>query len=129
MKDNMCIAVPSELPGGLEAKLDGHFGHCKAFTLATVKGGEISETRVVANGHDHGGCGAVPAMLKSEGVDAVIVGGIGGRPLELLRAQGIGVYVGQTGSVREVIERFVKQDLLIFDPSNACKGSGHCQGH
>ena len=34
----MLIAVPSEAPGGLEATISAHFGHCHAFTMVNVDG-------------------------------------------------------------------------------------------
>ena len=37
------IAVPSEQPGGLDAQVGQHFGHCEVYTLASVESGQIKE--------------------------------------------------------------------------------------
>ena len=33
----MKIAIPSVLPGGLEAQVGAHFGHCDCYTLVDVE--------------------------------------------------------------------------------------------
>ena len=35
----MKIAIPSVLPGGLEAQVGAHFGHCDCYTLVDVEDG------------------------------------------------------------------------------------------
>jgi len=35
------IAVTAENDNGLDSPVSGHFGHCKAFIVSTVKDGEI----------------------------------------------------------------------------------------
>ncbi|MBW2458690.1 MAG: dinitrogenase iron-molybdenum cofactor biosynthesis protein, partial [Deltaproteobacteria bacterium] len=53
----MLIAVPSEAPGGLDAEVSAHFGHCAAFTLITVADGKIGEVSTLDNApHEQGGC-------------------------------------------------------------------------
>ena len=34
---NRVIAIPSQSPGGLDAGLGAHFGHCDLYTLVTVE--------------------------------------------------------------------------------------------
>ena len=41
------IAVPSEQPGGLDAQVGQHFGHCEVYTLASVEGGQIKDVQVI----------------------------------------------------------------------------------
>ena len=36
------IAIPSTLPGGLEAEVGAHFGHCDLYTIVDVKNGQIT---------------------------------------------------------------------------------------
>ena len=81
MKDGR-IAIPSMDTGGLDGQRAGHFGHCDVFTLVDVKDGEIDQVTTIPNrSHVQGGC-MVPVNLLSENkVNALIVGGIGMRPL------------------------------------------------
>ena len=34
---SMIIAVPSQQPGGMDAALGAHFGHCDMYTLVSVE--------------------------------------------------------------------------------------------
>ena len=43
------VAVPSELPGGLDASVGAHFGHCELYTLITLNDGQISAVNVIPN--------------------------------------------------------------------------------
>ena len=75
------IAIPSEFPGGLDAQRAG-FGRCACFTLVDVVGEQIRDVEVLQNTpHTEGGCMAPVLILADNNVDAIIVQGIGGRPL------------------------------------------------
>ncbi|HWQ08997.1 MAG TPA: hypothetical protein VN436_07815, partial [Holophaga sp.] len=51
------IAVPSTYPGGLEAGVAAHFGHCDLYTLVDMDGGKIAQvTTLPAIPHQQGGC-------------------------------------------------------------------------
>jgi predicted Fe-Mo cluster-binding NifX family protein len=128
----MLIAVPSLAPGGLDAPVEGHFGHCAGFTVVKLDGDAVAEVKVLSNNrHGAGSCGAPVTMLAEAGVQALVVGGIGMRPLELLKAQGIGVYITRAATVRQAVADFTSGRLQGFDPSQACggHGPGGCPGH
>jgi predicted Fe-Mo cluster-binding NifX family protein len=38
---NSIVAVPSELPGGLDAGVNAHFGHCEVYTLVIINDHKI----------------------------------------------------------------------------------------
>ena len=42
----MKIAIPSVLPGGLEAQVGAHFGHCDCYTLVDVEDGAVVKSEV-----------------------------------------------------------------------------------
>jgi predicted Fe-Mo cluster-binding NifX family protein len=76
------LAVPSETTGGLDAARSGHFGRSPSFTLIDLIDGEIAGVDFVENApHRHGGCMSPVLTLGTNMVDAVIVAGIGHRPL------------------------------------------------
>jgi predicted Fe-Mo cluster-binding NifX family protein len=126
------IAVPSDAPGGLEAKRSGHFGHADSFTLVTVTDGVPAEIRVLGNPHETGGCLSPVAMLADEGADAITVAGIGGRPLAALRQVGITVYLdSESRTVADAVAAVTAGAAATFGDEHACGGhsSGGCGGH
>lgn len=87
------IAIPSNGQGGLEGTRAGHFGHCDVFTFVDVEDGEIKEVSILQNQeHVQGGCMVPVNLLADNRVNALIVGGIGMRPLMGFRQVGIDVY-------------------------------------
>jgi FKBP-type peptidyl-prolyl cis-trans isomerase 2/predicted Fe-Mo cluster-binding NifX family protein len=128
----MLIAVPSDSPGGLDAAISEHFGHADAFTIVSLDEGQVGEVRVVENGeHGQGGCMAPVMLLKEKGVEALLAGGIGGRPLAGFQQVGIAVHSSEAAStVREAVELFVEGGCPAYDPARTCGGEeGHCGGH
>ena len=96
--ENGRIAVSSNGPGGLNSARSGHFGHCDVFTLVDVENGDIKNESVVSNQeHSHGGCMVPVNLLAGHKVDALIVGGIGRRPLDGFAQVGIDVYFENVG--------------------------------
>ena len=77
----MLVAIPTQSPGGLDASISDHFGHCDSFTLIELSAdGQPGTVRVLPNqGHEHGGCMAPVQLLHGEGVTTLISGGMGGR--------------------------------------------------
>ena len=74
------VAVPSENPGGLDAPLGAHFGHCAMYTLINVEDAQIKDVKVIPNmPHEQGGCMAPVNYLSDNGVKALIAGGMGMR--------------------------------------------------
>lgn len=115
------IAVPSELPGGLDAQRAGHFGRCSCFTLVAVAGGEIKEVAVVANApHGHGGCMSPVLLLAEHNVDAVLVNGIGGRPLMGFAQVGISVLAGSGVDVLSATDAYLAGDLTAVGLEGTC---------
>jgi FKBP-type peptidyl-prolyl cis-trans isomerase 2/predicted Fe-Mo cluster-binding NifX family protein len=128
----MLIAVPSEHPGGLEAPISEHFGHCGAFTIVAVDDGEIGDVSIVANGgHEEGGCMAPVQLLKQHGVEILVSGGMGQRPLMGFQQVGITVYFKEAASsVGEAVRLYVDGKCRVFGEAQTCGGGGGgCGGH
>jgi predicted Fe-Mo cluster-binding NifX family protein len=121
------VAVPSDHPGGLEAMRSGHFGHCDVFTLIHVEDGRIADVSVVHNPpHMQGGCQAPVMLLHQNQAQALIVGGIGMRPLMGFQQVGIDVYYGPQGeTVGEVIDLLLQGKLRVIEANQVC-GGGAC---
>jgi predicted Fe-Mo cluster-binding NifX family protein len=79
---NTVVAVPSNHPGGLESALGAHFGHCDLYTLVEVVDGEVQKVRTLPDvPHQQGGCMAPVNHLAQHGVQILIAGSMGMRPL------------------------------------------------
>jgi predicted Fe-Mo cluster-binding NifX family protein len=125
MKDGR-IAVPSMEAGGLDGHRSGHFGHCDVFTLVDVKDGEIEKVSTIANQtHVQGGCMVPVNLLAENKVNALVVGGIGMRPLMGFRQSGIDVYYDATrAEIRPVVEDLIAGKLPRIDDDQVCGGGG-----
>jgi len=131
----MIIAIPSAAPGGLEAELSPHFGHCDVFTLVTVEESEVKQVETLANeGHVQGGCMAPVMLLKEAGAEAMVAGGMGMRPLLGFQQVGIDVYYSEgVRTVGEAVQLALEGKARKFGPANVCGGGGGggggCQSH
>lgn len=124
--DKVIIAVPSEQPGGLEASLGAHFGHCDMYTLVSVEDGEIQDVRVIPNvPHQQGGCMAPVQYLAANGVNRLIAGGMGFRPLMGFNQVGIDVfYGGVSRTVGDAVQAAIDGKLMQFQKEHTCGGGG-----
>ncbi len=128
---DLLVAIPSVYPGGLEADLEEHFGHCDLYTLVRIVEGKVSEVSTLPNvPHEQGGCLAPVNLLASHGVGVLIAGGMGMRPLMGFSQVGIEVRFGQDSrTVKEAVEAFLQGSLPQFTPQFTCGGAhGHSCG-
>jgi predicted Fe-Mo cluster-binding NifX family protein len=124
--ENGRIAIPSMEAGGLDGKRAGHFGHCDTFTLVDVKGGAIEKVSTIANqSHVQGGCMVPVNLLADNQVNALIVGGIGMRPLTGFHQVGIDVYHDdQRQEISPVVEDLIAGKLPMISEDQVCGGGG-----
>ncbi|WP_028584720.1 NifB/NifX family molybdenum-iron cluster-binding protein [Desulfogranum mediterraneum] len=122
----MRVAIPSEGEGGLDGKRAGHFGHCDVFTCIDFENGEIKEVSIVPNReHVQGGCMVPVNLLAENKVNALVVGGIGMRPLMGFRQVGIEVYHDSARpDIRPVVEDFLAGNLPMITDNDVCGGGG-----
>ena len=117
------LAVPSTWPGGIESLRSGHFGRCDCFTLVDIDLGKVRDINVVHNPpHTQGDCLAPVDLLRVHGANAIIVNGIGMRPLTGFRDAGMEVYLGRGNSVSDVILEFIVEALTPVSSQQACGG-------
>ncbi len=121
------LAVPSAGAGGLDAQRSGHFGHCDCFTVVDIEDGKVLGARIVDNPpHQEGGCLRPVNLLSGEGVNALIVAGIGARPLAGFNDVGITVYFdNQIPVVGDAVNALVAGKMEVIDASAVCGGGGH----
>ena len=121
------IAIPSSHPGGLEAQVGAHFGHCDLYTIVDVEDGRIIKVETLPNvPHQQGGCLAPVQHLAQNGVTLLIAGGMGMRPLMGFNQAGIEVYRGTASpSVGEAVQAMLKGELDRFTREFTCGGGQH----
>ncbi len=124
--ENGRIAIPSMGEGGIDGQRSGHFGHCDAFTMVDVVDGEIKTVTTVKNGeHVQGGCMVPVNLLAEHKVDALIVGGIGMRPLMGFKQVGIDVYHdAERIDTRPVLDDLIAGKLPMISDDQVCGGGG-----
>ncbi len=120
----MRIAIPSLGNGGLDGQRAGHFGHCDVFTCIDAEDGKITSVSTIHNEeHVQGGCMVPVNLLASHQVNALIVGGIGMRPLMGFRQVGIDVYHdAERIDIRPVVEDLLAGKLLLISDDQVCGG-------
>ena len=115
-----------------------HFGHTEYFKIYEIKEGTVTASAVISTGET--GHGALAGLLKEQGVDTLICGGIGGGARNALAEAGIQLYGGVSGNADQAVEALLKGELT-FDPDahcdhhdhgehhGSCGGHGHGEGH
>ncbi len=123
------IAIPSNGLGGLEGTRSGHFGHCDVFTIVDVEEGEIKDISILQNQeHVQGGCMVPVNILSDNKVNALIVGGIGMRPLMGFKQVGIDVYHDDHHpEIGSVVKDLIAGKLPEIRNDQVCGGGGQGQ--
>ncbi len=115
------IAIPSDAPGGLTAPRSGHFGRCECFTIVDIVDGKVAQVEVLDNApHVEGGCMAPVMTLARQRVDAIVVDGIGGRPLAGFNQAGIAVLQGTGVDAGGAVTAYLAGDLPVVGFEGAC---------
>ncbi|HUS89423.1 MAG TPA: NifB/NifX family molybdenum-iron cluster-binding protein [Desulfosporosinus sp.] len=107
--------------------LDAHFGKAAGFTVFEIEGKEARFVELLsATGlqHQHEG---LASMFKSNGVDVLVCGGIGGGMINGLNAIGLVVVSGASGKVVDVAKSYAEGNLV--STGSVCQDHGHDHGH
>ncbi len=125
------IAIPSDAPGGLEAGLCPHFGHCDLYTIVEMTENGSPLVGTLDNPpHQEGGCLAPVGRLAQNGVKILLAGGMGRRPLAGFNQAGIEVYLAAAGqTVGQALKEYLAGRLPVFSLDNVCGGGGGCAAH
>lgn len=100
--------------------VDGFFGSCDTYELITLENNEVVKRETIFNDTDTHKLR--PAFLKSLGVNAVMIKGLGLTAYDLLKANGIEVYTSELIPIEVAIQNFIdgKAELM------AVPGGAHC---
>lgn len=124
MSELMVLAIPTVGAGGMECERSGHFGHCDTFTVVEIGGDAAMSVRIVENPpHVEGGCLAPVNLLQSHGVTAIVVAGMGARPLAGFESVGINVFFeNETPVVGDVVTKVLAGQCEVMDARFVCGG-------
>lgn len=119
----MKVAV-SSLGSSLDSQVNPRFGRSSLFIVVDIPGGK--HTVLYNKAVDSpGGAGVQTARLLADyGVKAVVAGYIGPHAIVALKANGIEVYTGVEGSVRDAIAMIEQGKLKPAEEANAQLHSG-----
>jgi predicted Fe-Mo cluster-binding NifX family protein len=90
--------------------------------MVDVVDGKVGEVGILHNAaHSEGGCMAPVLLLAEHKVDAIVVDGIGGRPLMGFNQVGIAVHAGVGGDVQTAVHAFIQGGLPVVGLEGACQ--------
>ena len=114
----MKICIPTMGENGLDNIVGEHFGRVPTYTIVDL---DTNEVKVISNTSEHaGGQGYPPEIMAKEGVNAMICQGLGRRAISMFEQMGIEVYIGASGTVRDVVEAFKQGALQKASEGDAC---------
>jgi predicted Fe-Mo cluster-binding NifX family protein len=94
--------------------------------LVKIAEGKVQEVGTLANvPHQQGGCMAPVNHLAQNGVQVLIAGGMGMRPLMGFQQAGIQILFGNGAqTVREAVQALLQGQLPQFSTESTCGGGG-----
>ena len=114
----MKICIPTLGENGLDNQVGEHFGRVPTYTIVDL---DTNEVTVISNTSEHmGGRGYPPEIMAREGVNVMICQGLGRRAISMFEQMGIDVYIGASGTVKDVIEAFKQGSLQKASQADAC---------
>lgn len=103
-----------------------HFGHTKQFKIYEIIDSSVVSFSILdTNGSGHG---ALAGLLKENGIDVLICGGIGGGAQNALTQAGIKFFGGVQGSADQAVVAYMT-GKLDYNPDAKCDHHDHGEGH
>lgn len=110
----MKLAIPAQ-GQTKDALVDRRFGRASHFIVVDPSTQEVRVLPNPACDLPHGAGTAAARLLADEGVGAVLVGDIGPKPVAALRAAGIKIYGGISGTVSDAVYDYLAGRLTLLD--------------
>lgn len=123
----MRIAFSTATEHGLESPISPHFGRCPYYVFVDLdENNEISSVTSIVNEHaQNHAVGQLPAYIKTQGVNAMISGGMGGRAVDFFHQSDVNVATGASGTVQESLDNYLSGNLHGDAPCNESVEHGH----
>lgn len=123
----MKIAI-SATGADLDAQVDPRFGRCQYFVIVDTDTMEFEATS--NSGATAGGGAGIAAaqQIAGKGLEAVLTGNCGPNAFDVLKAAGIKVFTGVSGSIKEAIESYKAGKFQSTAQPNVSAHSGMGRG-
>lgn len=109
------------------SQVSAHFGRCSQYTIFDVDDGKVTGIKAVQNpGHQPG---FLPKYLSEMGVTHIIAGGMGPRAQGFFDQYNITTIVGVSGSIEQVVQDFLADDLAVGEDQCDHDSSDHKKCH
>jgi len=122
----MKIGIPVIDENGMDSTLSEHFGRTAFYVFADVEDNKIEKIELVRNPFEQHGPGQIPNWVAENGVDTMIVKGIGTRAITFFTNLGIKVVKATGDTAKDCLEDYLSGKTDDTDP--ACNHN-HSQGH
>lgn len=116
------IAVPTR-----NDMVDEHFGHCEYFTVYEVKDGSVSSERRVDSPDGCGCKSEIASVLAKDGVTLMLAGNMGEGAVRILKANGIEVIRGASGTARAAVDAWIAGSVKDSGVGCTEHGGHDCQ--
>ena len=104
----ICVSAESN---SLDSPIDPRFGRCPYFVIVDSENMQFEVIQNMASGAT-GGAGIQAAQtIAGKGVKVLITGNVGPNAFQALSAAGIKIVTGASGTVREVVEKYMRGEL------------------
>jgi len=107
----MRIAIPCSNNNGLKSEISMHFGRSPYYAFVDVEGDKIKNFEILPVPFAEHGPGDLPNFVKENKGDVVIAYGMGRRAIDFFNQLGIDIITGASGTVKEVVDAFLKNRL------------------
>lgn len=119
----MKVCIPTIGNKGLDDTINDHFGRSPFYMVIDIDTNEVNFITQEEN-KTHGSCSPVDLILKS-GADALICKGMGRKAINYFSEANVEVYISDTGSVKESIEKLKNGTLSKMNINDGCAGHHH----
>ena len=114
----MKVAVTATGPQ-MDSEVDSRLARARYFIVVDTETGQFeAHDNSDVRGATHGAGVQAAEKLDGLGVQAVITGNCGPRAYQVLKAMGIEVFVGASGTVAEAVEKFKSGELRAAEGPN-----------
>ena len=113
------VAIPCLGEATPSSQVSPHFGRCDSYAIVTVQEGKIEFVKSLSNSN-HTDCSSPVRMLAEQGVELMLVAGMGLRPYMSFREQGIDVRYGISGTVAEAVQCYIDNETIPMTEDTLC---------
>ncbi len=133
----MRVSIPIMVDNGLNSEISAHFGQSAFFLIIDLDSNKVNKRiyreedidelvlsiSAERNLAEHA-CASLADLLTGLNVEILLVEGIGGRPFQLLKENGVKIFAGAYGSIREILRDFLNGMLQELE-SASCNHHQH----